>query len=375
MVKTYKYLYPQICAFENLYQAHRQARRGGKRKHPPVAEFEHGLGENLLALQAELTAQTYRPGPYRSFILIERKERKISAAPYRDRVVHHALLNIIGPILEARLIYDTYANRKGKGTHAAIRRAQEFARRYPYVLKCDIREFFPSVDHAILRGLLARHIACPPTLWLIDQIIAGGAGVLDERYTPVYFPGDNLFAVNRPRGLPIGNLTSQHWANFYLHPLDLFAKQELHCRGYVRYCDDFLLFAADKATLRAWRAELITFLQTLRLTLHENQAQVFPTRCGVDFLGWRIFPYYLRLRRENVRYAVKRLRRQQATVARGELAPDVLTVSVRAWLAHAAYGNTYRLRRRMLRRFIFTWRSKWDKKRRFTSKRMKCSPG
>lgn len=144
MVKTCKHLYPQICAFDNLYRAHRQARRGGKRKRAPVAEFEHALGENLLALQEQLQAQTYRPGAYRSFILIERKERKISAAPYRDRVVHHALMNVIGPIFEARLIHDTYANRKGKGTHAALRRAQAFARRYPYVLKCDIREFFDS---------------------------------------------------------------------------------------------------------------------------------------------------------------------------------------------------------------------------------------
>ncbi len=307
-----------------------------------------------MVLQTELTEQTYRPGPYHSFILIERKERKISAAPYRDRVVHHALMNVIGPIFEARLIYDTYANRKGKGTHTAIRRAQEFARRYPYVLKCDIREFFPSIDHAHLRALLGRHLACSQTLWLIDRILAGGAGVLADRYTPVYFPGDDLFAVDRPRGLPIGNLTSQHWANLYLHPLDLFVKQTLHCRGYLRYCDDFLLFAGDKATLHVWRGEIIAFLQTLRLTLHENQAQVFPTRCGVDFLGWRIFPHYLRLRRENVRYAVRRLRRQQEAVARGELTPADLTTSVRAWLAHAAHGNTYRVRREVLRRFTFT---------------------
>lgn len=126
-MKTYKNLYPQICAFDNLYQSHRQARRGGKRKHPEVAEFEHNLGENLLALQDELLAQTYMPGPYRNFIVIERKERKISAAPYRDRVIHHALINIIGPIFEARFIHDTYANRVGKGTHAALDRAQFFA--------------------------------------------------------------------------------------------------------------------------------------------------------------------------------------------------------------------------------------------------------
>ncbi len=357
MPKTYKNLYPQICAFDNLYQAHRQARRGGKRKKSQVAEFEHNLGENLLRLQEELETQTYRPGPYYNFIVIERKERKISAAPYRDRVVHHALINVIEPLFEARLIHDTYANRVGKGTHRALDRAQHFARRYPYVLKCDVREFFPSVDHAILRRLLARHVACPSTLWLIDRILESGAGILADRYTPVYFPGDDLFAVNRPRGLPIGNLTSQHWANLYLHPLDLFIKQELHCGkrrgGYLRYSDDFVLFAADKPTLHRWRGEIIAFLQSFRLTIHEHQAQVFPVKNGVDFLGWRLFPHHRRLRRDNVRHAVRRLRRQQAAYRRGELTTEDLSASVRAWLAHAAHGNTYQLRRRIMRQFVF----------------------
>jgi hypothetical protein len=262
-------------------------------------------------------------------------------------------MNVIGPIFEVRFIHDTYANRKGKGTHAALDRAQAFARRYPYALKCDVREFFPSIDHTILRRRLARHIACQDTLWLIDRILVSGRGVLDDRYTPVYFPGDDLFAVYRPRGLPIGNLTSQHWANVYLHPLDMFVKHELHCKGYVRYSDDFLLFAGDKPALHRWRRALLAFMPSLRLTLHETKAQVFPVKDGIDFLGWRLFPYHRRLRRENVRYAIKRLRCQQAAVARGELAPEALTASVQAWLAHAAHGNTYRLRRRVLRRFAF----------------------
>jgi len=353
MPKTYKHLYPQVCGFDNLYLAHRQARKGGKRKHAEVAEFEHNLGENLLLLREELLTHAYRPGPYRSFIVVERKARKISAAPYRDRVVHHALINVLEPIFEPRFIHDTYANRAGKGTHRALDRAQWFARRFPYALQCDVREFFPSVDHAILLDLIARHVACPDTLWLIERILESGAGILSDCYTPVYFPGDDLFAVSRPRGLPIGNLTSQHWANLYLHPLDLFVKQELRCPAYLRYSDDFLLFAADKPTLHRWRDEIIAFLQTLRLTLHEEKAQVFPVRDGIDFLGWRLFPHYRRLRRDNVRYALRRLRRQQAAFARGELSQEALSASVRAWVAHAAHGNTYCLRRRILRRFVF----------------------
>jgi RNA-directed DNA polymerase len=358
MPKTYKNLYPRVCEFETLYQAHRQARQGGKRKRPEVAEFEHNLGENLLCLQAELQEGSYRPGPYRHFLVVERKERKISAAPYRDRVVHHALMNVIQPIFEARFIHDSYACRRGKGTHRALDRAQQFARRYPYALQCDVREFFPSIDHAILRALIARHVACPRTLWLVDRILESGAGVLADRYTPVYFPGDDLFAVYRPRGLPIGNLTSQHWANLYLHPLDLFVKQKLRCSGcspaYLRYSDDLLLFAAEKPTLHRWRGEIIGFSQTLRLTLHEEKAQVFPVKDGIDFLGWRLFPHHRRLRRENVRHAVRRLQWQQAAYARGELSLDELSASVQAWLAHASHGNTYQLRRRILGQFVFT---------------------
>jgi hypothetical protein len=354
MPRTYKNLYPRIHDFENLYLAHRKARKGGKRKRAEVAEFEHNLAENLLRLHTELREQTYHPGSYRHFLVIERKERKISAAPYRDRVVHHALMNVVQPIFEVRFIHDSYACRQGKGTHRALDRAQQFARGYQYVLQCDVREFFPSIDHAILRGLLARHVACRRTLWLVDRILESGAGVLADRYTPVYFPGDDLFAATRPRGLPIGNLTSQHWANVYLHPLDLFVKQELHCPAYLRYCDDFLLFAVDKSTLHRWRDEIVGFLQTLRLTLHEDKAQVFPVKSGIDFLGWRLFPHYRRLRRENVRFAIRRLRWQQAAFARGELDLDALTTSIQAWLAHAAHGNTYQLRRRIMGQFTFT---------------------
>ena len=354
MPKTYKHLYPQITAYDNLYQAHRQARKGGKRKRPEVAEFEHNLGESLLHLQTSLREKTYRPGPYRHFTVIERKVRKISAAPYPDRVVHHALMNIIQPLFEARFIHDSYACRQEKGTHRALDRAQAFARREPYVLQCDIREFFPSIDHAILRGLLAHHLACRDTGWLIDQILDSGVGVLTDRYTPVYFPGDDLFAVNRPRGLPIGNLASQHWANLYLHPLDLFIKQTLGCKAYLRYSDDFLLFASEKRTLHRWRDEIIDFLKMLRLTLNQKKAQIFPVKHGIPFLGWRLFPYYRRLRRENVRYASRRLKAQQAAYRAGKLSQQALTASLHAWLAHAAHGQTYQLRRRLLGRFTFT---------------------
>ncbi|GAB4568809.1 MAG: hypothetical protein Kow0047_21870 [Anaerolineae bacterium] len=201
MAKTFKNLYSEICDFENLYLAFLKARRG-KRSRPDVAAFEHSLECELVQLQDELATERYRPGPYRHFTIYESKPRRISAASFRDRVVHHALCNVIEPIWEVRFVRDSYACRPGKGTHAALDRCTAFSRRYPYVLQADIVQFFPSVDHAILRDLLRRHVACPPTLRLIDLIIASGADVHRAEYRMVWFPGDDLLAVDRPRGLP-----------------------------------------------------------------------------------------------------------------------------------------------------------------------------
>jgi RNA-directed DNA polymerase len=219
-------MYTQLCSWDNLLLSYRHASRG-KRGQPAVASFEHRLEDHLLALQDDLRQRTYCPGAYTSFYIHEPKHRLISAAPFRDRVVHHALYNLIEPIFERTFIAHSYANRLGKGTHRALQRAQTLARRYPYVLQCDLRQFFPSVDHALLRHLLALKISDSDILWLIDRILASGQGVLSEVYDMVYFPGDDLFAALRPRGLPIGNLTSQFWANIYLNPFDHFVTRTL----------------------------------------------------------------------------------------------------------------------------------------------------
>lgn len=201
-------MFAALTSWENLLLAVRKASKG-KRGRVPSAAFEYRLEDNLLALQHELRTQTYQPGGYASFVIHEPKRRLISAAPFRDRVVHHALCNLIEPIFERSFIADSYANRVGKGTHRALDRCQQFARRYRYVLQCDVRQFFPSLDHAVLRQTLWRKVADPQVRWLIDQILASGAGVLQEEYEMVWFPGDDLLAAARARGLPIGNLTSQ----------------------------------------------------------------------------------------------------------------------------------------------------------------------
>jgi len=265
-------LYDQLCTWENLWEAWRKAAKG-KRGRVPTACFEYRLADNLLLLQEELGDQSYCPGEYHSFYIHDPKRRLISAAPFRDRVVHHALCNVIGPAFERSFIADSYANRVGKGTHRALDRCQEFARRYRYCLSLDVVRFFPAIDHAILRATLARKVDDPDVMWLVDRILAGGAGVLRDEYPMVYFPGDDLFAVHRPRGLPIGNLTSQFWANCYLNPFDHFVKRELRCPAYLRYVDDTLFFDDDKARLWEQGAAAVERLARFRLTVH---AQQFP---------------------------------------------------------------------------------------------------
>lgn len=272
-----------------------------------AAAFERVQEQELFALQDELQSRTYKPGPYESFYIHDPKHRLISAAPFRDRIVHHALCRVIEPIWERRLIYDCYANRVGKGTHAALDRCQAYSRRYKYFLQCDIKQFFPSIDHALLREELARLIRDDGMLWLCDQILASGVGVLSEEYQMVYFPGDDLFAINRERGLPIGNLTSQFWANVYLNGFDHFVKRDLKCHAFLRYVDDMLLFADDRAQLLQWRAAIIQKLAGLRLTLHENQAQVYPVATGIPFLGFRVFPTHRRIKRRKVLHFRRKL--------------------------------------------------------------------
>jgi len=337
-------LYEQICTWDNLYLARRKAARG-KRGREPAASFEYRLEDNLLQLQEELWSRSYRPGPYHSFYIHDPKHRLISAAPFRDRVVHHALCNVIEPFFEHRFIADSYANRVGKGTHRALDRCQQFARQYRYVLQCDVRQFFPSIDHAVLRRTLGRVIGDPDVMGLVDRIIESGVGVLCEEYEMAWFPGDDLFAASRPRGLPIGNLTSQFWANCYLNPFDHFCKRELRCKGYLRYVDDFLLFAGDKRTLWAWREALVERLARLRLTIHDRRAHPRPVTEGIPFLGFVLFPTGRRLkRRKGIAYR-RRLRALLAAYAAGEVSLEQVNASVRGWVAHASYGDTWALRR------------------------------
>lgn len=345
-MKTYANLFPKIISWMNLYEAYRKARKG-KRGKSPAASFEFDLEENLLNLHEELADKSYQPGAYHSFFIHEPKRRLISAAPFRDRVVHHALCNLIEPIFERSFIEDSYANRAGKGTHRALDRCQQYSRRFRYVLQCDLQQFFPSIDHAILRGILAGKLRDDDTLWLIDQILDSGRGVLSQQYDMRWFPGDDLLAVNRPRGLPIGNLTSQFWANCYLNPFDHFVKRELRCRGYVRYVDDFLLFADDKAILWDWLAQIESRLAAYRLIIHPG-AQPRPVTEGIPFLGFVVYPTHRRLKRRKVTHYRRKIRRLVQAYHDGSAAQEQVQASVRGWINHVRYGDTWHLRQAVL---------------------------
>jgi retron-type reverse transcriptase len=256
-MKRHGNLWDQMISFASLLRAATKARRG-KRFRPAVARFHLDLEPELCRLHEELAAKTYRPGPYQTFLIHQPKQRLISAAPYRDRVVHHALTAVLEPIYERSFLFECYACRKGKGTHAAVRRCQQFARRFRYVLKADVRKFFPSIDHQTLKALLARKVKDPDVLWL--------AGLLIDHSNPQeevqdWFPGDDLFApAARRRGLPIGNQTSQFFANVYLDPLDHFVKEQLRVMswvGHARQANTFHLQCRLFATMRFQRTAAV----------------------------------------------------------------------------------------------------------------------
>lgn len=341
MAKTYSNIYPEIYSFEALHAAYIRARRG-RRDRKEVQQFELDLEGNLIQLQNELIWDMYRTGRYRHFIVNEPKERMVAALPFRDRVLQHSLVSVIEPIWERRFIHDSYACRPGKGTHRGADRAEAMIRRvkrehgHVYVLKADISKYFYSIDHAVLKTQVRRRIRCRRTLTLIDRII-------DSTATP---------GEAHPVGLPIGNLTSQLFANVYLHELDEFVKHDLREKNYLRYMDDFLIAHHDKAHLHRIRAKIEKFLWD-RLRLKTNaKTQVFPVgeRHGraVDFLGYRIWTTHRRIRKSSISRISRTLKKLRKRYAAGTVGLAKIRESVMSWIAHASHAETFGLRCKLL---------------------------
>jgi retron-type reverse transcriptase len=342
----------KLIAWDNLLLAWYKAARG-KRGKPGVARFEHQVADRLLALQSVLRTDSWQPGGYVHFYIHEPKRRRISAAPFPDRVVHHALCNLIEPVFERLFIPDSYANRPGRGIHRAVDRLQGFAKRYRYVLRLDIVKHFPSIDHAILQEILSRQLHDERLLELAHRIIASGDGVLEQEYSMVWFTDDDLLAACRPRGLPIGNLTSQFWSNCYLHPLDQFITRGLGCRAYLRYVDDMALFADDKAQLWAWKRAIVERLMQYRLTLHENAAQVAPVTAGIPWLGFVVYPTHRRVKARKVVQGTRHLTARFDAWRSGRISFAEFDASVQGWINHVRYADSWGLREQVLRRFVW----------------------
>lgn len=345
IMKTHKHLFEEICGFENLLAAARKAWKG-KRNKPAAAAFFARHEEEIVTLREELITGSYLPGAYDYFQIHDPKERTVAAAPFRDRVVHHALVRVLEPIFERRFIEDSFACRKGLGTHAAMRRAHAFARRHRFALKCDIRGYFPSMDHEILLRQLRRVVADRRVLDLVEVILVSHCDAVAQ----VWPPDGDLFSLRlRKRGLPIGNLTSQFFANIYLNELDHFVKHGLRVKGYVRYVDDFVLFSDDRTVLKRQGCQMREKLAGLRLEIHPDKYRLLPTALGVDFVGFVLFADGRRkVRKSNVRRFQRRMKRRWWEVREGRKTVADVGLSVRAWIAHVQHAQSYGLRRTVL---------------------------
>lgn len=336
-MKSWNHLFPEIASLENLYAAVAKARKRKTLK-GYVEDFGLRCEREIRQLQEGLWSDTYRPGAYRQFRIYDPRERLISAAPFRDRVIHHALCNVIEPVIQRRFVFDSYSCQKGKGTGLGRERARQFTNRYRFVLKADIRKYFQSIDHQILKAKLGRVIRCERTLRLCELIIDSSC---DTEVAPGYFPGDDLFGPHeRKRGLPIGNLTSQLWANFYLDELDHLVKEDLRAPGYGRYTDDFLIWSDDKDYLRDCQLLVADHLARDRLILHPTKTRVQTCANGVPFLGFRFSPGAApRVLSPVKRRFEKRMRRQFTDYRRGNLTREAINLSARGWVHFAEYGN------------------------------------
>ena len=343
-------LYPRITSFPTLLAAYRKASKG-KRYRPDVLAFAANLEAELFQLQHELRSFLYIPGACRQFLVHEPKKRLVSAAPFRDRVVHHALIAVIAPLLERHFLPTSYANRKGYGTHRALRRFARACREHRWILQADIRLYFPSIDHLALIAQLERRITCPGTLWLLSVILANGASAgpaIDG------FPGDTLLTpLERPRGLPIGNLTSQFLANLHLDALDHHLRELPGVEAHLRYVDDLALFADHPEPLRQALVVLWQELANLRLRLHPSKTHLHRTAMGASFVGFHLIGGRIRLRNHSLLRIRRGLRRCAQGLGHGRLRPARVRASALSWNAHLAQGHTVRLRRRLFASYSF----------------------
>lgn len=332
-MKRYGNIYEEMVSPESLFAAW-NAFKVGKTKREDVANFEWKLEENIFALHRDLKSKEYRHGAYSSFFIEDPKQRHIHKAPVRDRVVHHAVFQVLNPIFEPTFIADSYSCRVGKGTHKGIdaltymvRKVSRNYTRPCFVLKCDVRRFFDSIDHNVLLEILRERIADVDVMHLLETIV--------ESFPPGQ---SNIF--ERHMGVPIGNLTSQLFANVYLNVFDQFMKHELRVKHYARYTDDFVIVSGDKEELEALLPRIRIFLgERLRLELHPKKVLICQPHQGIDFLGYVIRRHSRVLRTKTKNRMVKKLSLKTSECNAEIISPDRLRQTLNSYLGVLSHAN------------------------------------
>lgn len=328
---------------ENIFQAWDEFAKG-KRKKIDVSIFSRYLEENLFDLYESLKNKTYKHNGYQEFYVRDPKIRDIHKACVKDRVVHNLVSKILEKIFEPTFFAHSYSCRKNKGTHKAVKAFVKLTRQAScnnssrlFVLKCDIRKFFASVDHKILINLLSKKIIDQDFLWLLNIIIES------------FNTKDQI-----GKGMPIGNLTSQLFANIYMDPLDQFIKRNLKVKYYIRYADDFVLMSHNKETLIKLLEKIRTFLENdLKLSLHPRKIEIRNYYLGIDFLGYVVFPKYIIPRTKTKKRIFRKLRKSAELIRKGKLDPSVLNNSVQSYLGYLSHCNSHILSQEVKNQLVF----------------------
>lgn len=339
-MKVFTHLYKEITSLPNLFQAWEEFKKG-KRKKIDVGEFERHLEDNIFQLHRELRSKTYRHSNYTGFYIKDPKQRHIHKAFVKDRIVHHALFKILNPIFESTFIPDSFSSREGFGIHKGFQKLVSYSRKVSrnytqdcWSLKCDVRKFFDSVDHKILLEIVGRKIKDPEVKWLLKEIIK---------------------SFGKDKGIPIGNLTSQLFANIYLNELDQFVKHNLRVKYYLRYADDFVLLNKNREELVKQKENIRQFLEEkLNLSLHPNKVYLRKLSWGIDFVGYIARPHHQLLRSNTQRRVFRKVREKVDQYRTGGVSQFSLQQSLQSYLGVLKHSSSYKLKK-ILENQIWFW--------------------
>ncbi len=352
-MKRFNNLFPKIIDYENLWHAYLNARKN-KRFRGEVLEFSNNVEENLIQIQNELIHKMYQVGRYREFHVYEPKKRLIMALPFRDRVVQWAIYQVIEPLFDKQFIDDSFACRKGKGTQDAAKKLQYWMRKHershqrPYYLKLDISKYFYRIDHDVLLNILKNKIKDRDLLDLLEIIIRSESTKFGVPLGDHHFENERIEGI----GMPIGNLTSQLFANLYLNELDQYAKHDMQLQHYIRYMDDVVVLHHDKDELHRILEEIELFLNyDLKLQIN-NKTAIRPISTGIEFVGYRVWTTHQKLKKKSVKKMKRRLKYIQKSYSRGEVGLDEARLTIMSYLGFMQHANCYRLKQKVMKSFV-----------------------